>query len=105
MKIVERVAFLKELSKGKNILHLGCIDHDIDTYKNKTGRASWLHEELSKTANIVIGVDILSEYDEEIKKQGYDIRYGNVEDFDGIEIDLKFDYIIAGEIIEHLYNQ
>lgn len=105
MKIVERVAFLKEISKDKNILHLGCVDHDSGTYKDKTGRASWLHEELSKTAKKVIGVDILSEYDEEIKKQGYDIRYGNVEDFNGIEIDMKFDYIIAGEIIEHLYNQ
>lgn len=105
MEIVERVSFLKEISKNKNILHLGCIDHDIGTYKDKTNRASWLHEELSKVANKVIGVDIIPDYDDAIKKQGYDIRCANVENFDGVEIDMQIDYIIAGEIIEHLFNQ
>jgi hypothetical protein len=105
MRIVDRVGFLKEISAGKNILHLGCVDHDSFTYKDKMARASWLHEELNNVAANLIGIDILPEYDELIKKQGYDIRYGNVEDFKGIEIDMKFDYIIAGEIIEHLFNQ
>jgi len=105
VKIVNRVTFLKNICKDKTVLDLGCVDHDYFTYKDKMNRGEWLHEELSKVSKKIIGVDLISDYSDVIKEKGYDIRNGNIETFEGVEINEKFDVIIAGEIIEHLYNQ
>lgn len=105
MKIVNRVAFLKEICKNKTVLDLGCVDHDYFTFKDKMNRGEWLHEELSKVTKKIIGVDLISDYSDEIRERGYDIRYGNIETFEGVNISENIDVIIAGEIIEHLYNQ
>lgn len=105
MRIVNRVSFLKDICKDKTVLDLGCVDHDHFTFKDKMNRGEWLHEELSKATKKIIGVDMISEYSNEIRERGYDIRHGNIENFEGVEINEKIDVIIAGEIIEHLFNQ
>ncbi len=102
MKVVFRQQFLESYVKGKSVLDLGSIEHDLYRENIKSGK--WLFAKLQKNAKQVIGIDFLKEAVEELSAQGYDIRYGNVERLDESELSEEFDVIIAGELIEHLPN-
>lgn len=104
--IPNRVSFLTELSKGKNILHLGCLDH-LPLIDDKVRRNQWLHKELTTSALDCLGVDI----DEETltyvqSKYGYkNIILG---DFTKEKLPAiaskQWDYAILGELLEHIDN-
>ena len=83
--------------KGKEVLDLGCVNHN-SKYKNDP---LWVHGFLNKHSK-VLGVDILKEEVEKLKKEGYNIIYDDVET---MNLNKKFDVIVAGELIEHLSNQ
>jgi len=92
-----RIELIKNLCKDKNVLDLGCVDHDSRLERNDL----WLHKHIKNVANNLIGVDYLREEVENLKKKGYNIIFANVENFD---LNKKFDIIVAGELIEHLEN-
>ena len=91
--------------KNKNVLDLGCIEHDH--FRDRIQLGQWLHMNIKKTAGSLIGIDLLKEYIPELTSQGYQIYYGDVEKLNDIkEISgKKFDVIVAGDLIEHLFNQ
>jgi 2-polyprenyl-3-methyl-5-hydroxy-6-metoxy-1,4-benzoquinol methylase len=88
---------LMEKCKGKKVLDLGIVDHDV---KYET-RKRWLHRDLKKVSKEILGLDIDKESIEILKKRGYNVKFGNVENFNLKE---KFERIIAGDIMEHLNN-
>ena len=102
VQVVNKIEFIINYAGGKNVLHLGCIDHDLFEAKQK--RNVWLHEKLAEVAEGIVGLDILSEHIPLLRKKGHDIRWGDVEHFEDIDINMHFDLIVAGEIIEHLLN-
>jgi len=87
--------------EGNSILDIGCVATQLENVKRNIKSNCWLHEELAKRFSKVVGIDILKKEIQELKRMGYDIRYGNAEDF---ELNEKFDTIVAGELIEHLSN-
>lgn len=103
-KLINKNNFILSKCKNKNVLDLGCVDHDL--YKNKIVNDSWLHDKIKQISNSIIGVDILKENVEFLKTKGYKIVHGNVENLNEVpEINGKsFDIIIAGDLIEHLFN-
>ncbi|MDZ7265078.1 MAG: class I SAM-dependent methyltransferase [candidate division KSB1 bacterium] len=102
MKVVFRQPFIEEYVTGKVVLDLGSIEHDL--YRENIERGKWLFDKIHRRAKKAIGIDILPEAIEELKKAGYDLRYGDVEHLDQLKFEEKFDLIIAGELIEHLSN-
>src|SRR3989344_3969940 len=84
--------------KGKDVLDVGCIEHDLDR-KNK--ERIWVHDFLRENAKNVTGIDILEDDIKKLKWQGYDVHCMNAEKFN---FNKKFDVIFAGELIEHLSN-
>lgn len=85
---------------GRKVLDCGGIDHSFVEDKQKQG--IWLHGIIAQHAQRCVGVDILAERVAEINRQGqYQFTVGNVEElpFDG-----EFDVVVAGELIEHVYN-
>lgn len=92
-----RIALIRFLCKGKSVLDLGCIDHYAICEKH----SNWLHKHIKDVAKSVIGIDYLKDLCSELSKKGYDIRYGDVEHLD---LGRTFDCIVAGELIEHVYN-
>ena len=104
--IPDRIQLLAELSKGKSILHLGCLDH-LPLIDAKISKGQWLHKELTKAATQCLGVDINKEAMDYVKE-----KYG----FDNIiqrditgpvipEIAGKtWDFAILGELLEHIDN-
>jgi len=95
----DRIQFITELVKGKDVVDVGGIKHTINSEKSEL----WLHKKLVESANSVLGIDILEEDIRKAKELGYNFIYGNAERLDNY-VDRKFDVCVAGELIEHLAN-
>jgi SAM-dependent methyltransferase len=102
-EFVQRTEFIKEISAGKKVLHLGCTNHPYteDSIKNEM----LLHFDLEKTAKELYGfdydqagLDVLSKYN--VKN----LHRADLEQLEKVALDETFDVIIAGEMIEHLSN-
>jgi len=102
----DRIAILKELCSAKKIIHLGCADH-LDLIDSKIKHNIWLHKILDDSADKCIGIDI-NEQAIEYLRTNYkqeNVFAGNILD---MPLDIirneKWDYIVLGEIIEHVDN-
>lgn len=88
------------LVTNKDVLDCGGVDHWAMTMKQERG--DWLHGTIAEHARSILGVDILEESVEKVNAQGrYRFIVGNVEE---LGFDQEFDVVVAGEIVEHIYN-
>ncbi len=105
--IVNRDDYLLSIAKGKNILHVGFVDH-LPLLDAKIKRGNWLHKKLMDASNICYGVDINKEGIEYIQETyKYDNLYALDITRDTIPqeiVDTKFDYILIPDVIEHIGN-
>lgn len=90
-----KISFVVSYCRGKDVLDLGCVQHNPENYKSKY----WLHKALAQVANSLEGLDLYEAGVEYLKKLGYQVVVGNAEHFD---IGKKYDVIVAGDLIEHL---
>lgn len=74
--------FILSRCKNKNVLDLGCIEHDL--FQERMKKKEWLHMNIQKVAKSLIGVDILKEYITELNEKGFNIFFGNVEKLDEV---------------------
>ena len=102
-----RIAMLCDMFKGKRVIHVGCVDHNIEMISAKIGRRKWLHAELLKVCDRVAGVDINRAGIESIKNE---LGIDDVHCLDMTSDDLgllegeAWDTILLGELIEHIDN-
>jgi trans-aconitate methyltransferase len=81
-------------------LDFGGIDHCFVGQKKSQG--TWLHAMVASRASSCLGVDILADSVREINASGeYRFMESNVE---ALTFKEEFDVVVAGEIIEHVYN-
>jgi hypothetical protein len=98
---------LSSLCKGKEIIHIGCVDHNIETIKIKLRKGKWLHKILCDRAKRCFGVDI---HKEGIKYIAENLNLKDVAAFNIISdtnpaINNNFwDYMLIPDVIEHLNN-
>lgn len=103
LALVDRVAFLKKLCKGKKVLHLGCADYPFTQDSIDAGRL--LHFELDKITEELYGFDFDEKGLKILEENGATNLYqADLENLDAVDLDKKFDVIVAGEMIEHLSN-
>ncbi len=107
-KVVEaRMDKLIEFAKGKKIIHLGFCDH-LPLVQQKMDEGNWLHGLFLEHTEKCIGIDINKEAVEEIANK-YNIPDIYCHDIindpvlDVLTSD-TYDYIILGEILEHIDN-
>lgn len=97
---MQREEVILEYTAGKDVLDCGGIDHYASEEKLSTG--DWLHEKIHNRAKSCLGVDILNKNVDKINSQGkFKFIAANVEE---LTFSAQFDVVVAGEIIEHLYN-
>lgn len=103
IKLVHRSTYICNLCEGKKVLHLGATDAPVT--KDAIASGNLLHTYLENVCQEVIGIDINLEMIHWLKdKYGItNIRYGNIEKVGDYPKE-QFDYILAGEILEHLSN-
>jgi hypothetical protein len=106
-KILNRDDFLIHTSKGKNILHLGFVDH-VPLLDKKIEGDNWLHQKLIKSSNLCFGIDINDEGIKYIQhKYSIDDLYTVNVVLDKIPkeiLDVEFDYLLIPDVIEHIGN-
>lgn len=103
----ERISKILKLTKNKKVLHIGCCDH-IPLIEEKRKKKQWLHGLLVENCSKVYGIDINSEGINYLKNNlGINnVECANIIGEDSIEViqNEKWDYIILGEILEHVDN-
>lgn len=83
--------------KGPRVLDVGCAGHTI-----QIGSPNWLHGRLDEVYPDLHGIDVSRENIEALRSHGFgNLHLQSAESFD---LGVKFDTIVAGELIEHLSN-
>ncbi len=96
----DRYEIIKKYIIGKNVLDFGCVDHDWEKAISEK-KDFWLHGFICRYALKCVGVDIYEDEIKKLNKAGYTSIAGSAEN---IDLGRKFDVIVAGELMEHLYN-
>lgn len=105
-EVPERMSFVEKLIEGKNVIHFGCVDH-LETIESKLKLNTWFHKRLTEKAAQCAGIDINSQGIDYIRKLGYKDVYCMDIINDELPQELsgqKWDYLILGEILEHVDN-
>lgn len=89
---------IDQLIKNKDVLDCGCVGAPISSKKEFEKTSHAIH---MKHAGYILGVDILEEEVKKRKEMGYNVFCANVEN---MELNRKFDVVIAADLIEHLSN-
>ena len=98
---LSRVDFLREICRGKRVLHPGCSSGQF--IQDRIDRSSLLHGILQKEAQDIYGVDLDSASLAVMRRLGFDNLYeGNAERLDELSLDETFDIVLAGDLIEHV---
>ncbi len=102
-----RIDYLKELAKDKIILHIGFADHK-EIIRRKIEQKTWLHGILLEFSKECWGIDINEEAVNFVKK---DLEIKNVfcldiekDELPDAFLNKEFDYVLLGEVIEHIGN-
>ncbi|MEM9465100.1 MAG: class I SAM-dependent methyltransferase [Actinomycetota bacterium] len=97
--IENRIDFLADRCRGKRVLDIGCVAHDVGRFDDP----SWLHRHLADAADLCVGVDILEPQVAAMNEAGFDVVAHDLSTGLGPLADRgPFDVIVAGELIEHL---
>lgn len=100
---VQRLEVIKENCAGKKVLHLGCTNYPYTL--DAIEKDMLLHFSLETIASEIYGFDFDQAGIDMLAAHGSKNLYqADLEKLDDVEIDEKFDVIIAGEMIEHLNN-
>jgi hypothetical protein len=101
---IYRIDYLMQLTRGKYILHLGCVS-DPDMIKNEIAQGVWLHKLLTDNSAECLGIDINKEGIEFIKNNinMKNVIYADIQKDGILEIMRhKWDFIVLGEVLEHV---
>lgn len=104
--IPNRVELLAQLSTGKNVIHLGCLDH-LPLIDQKIKSGQWLHKRITDVAATCIGIDINQEANAYVQEK-YQVNNILIKDITADAIpeitQHQWDYAIVGELLEHIDN-
>lgn len=83
----------------KEILNL--VPNNISILNVGCAQNSYIHFELAKKSKKIVGIDTNQKGLKKIKQKGFEVY---AMDAENIKLSERFDYIVAGELIEHLSN-
>ncbi len=104
--IPDRISYVCDYSRGKKIIHVGCLDHE-QLIQKKIDADTWLHKKIDEVAAKQVGIDINRPALAFVKEKTI---YQNVfyEDITSDEPvgsmiqEEQWDAMILGEILEHV---
>lgn len=106
LRLIERDSWLVSLCRGKSVLHLGCTDYPVTQSAIEQNRL--LHQQLARSAKVVVGVDADEAGIQELRKlmPGYEFIVFNAERLtECAELAHRsFELVVAADILEHVCN-
>ncbi|MDH3493514.1 MAG: class I SAM-dependent methyltransferase [Acidobacteriota bacterium] len=100
---VQRLEVIESIASGQSVLHLGCTNYPYT--KEAIESDMLLHDSLQEVSGELYGFDQDRRGIEILEKRGTKNLYeAGLERLEEVDLDRKFDVIVAGEIIEHLNN-
>lgn len=97
--VVRKDPFLKELVRGKRIVHAGFSGRN----EGALAVPIWVHGELAQTAKELVGLDVDEQGIEAARAAGYQAVMADCQDPEAIRrLGMRVDMVVAGELIEHL---
>jgi 2-polyprenyl-3-methyl-5-hydroxy-6-metoxy-1,4-benzoquinol methylase len=102
----DRLQIIENLVAGRSVIHVGCVDH-IPLLDEKIKKNRWLHARMCKTAKRCLGIDINEEGIRYlIDTLGYsDVICADLTIYPLEEIlENQWDFLILGEVLEHIQN-
>lgn len=97
---LDRTSYLVKRVRNHSVLHIGCSDHPIT--RERLDNDSLLHVHLMKEASHVLGIDNSVDGINILKDAG--INNIILMDAENIILDEKYDFIVAGDVLEHMNN-
>jgi 2-polyprenyl-3-methyl-5-hydroxy-6-metoxy-1,4-benzoquinol methylase len=100
----DRLAMLDALLAAKRVVHVGCCDH-VSLIKRKIADNTWLHSRICGVAASCYGIDTSVEGIELMRSE---LGYSEVECADIVRDEVptissqEWDYMLLGELLEHL---
>jgi len=109
-KARNRENYILKLIKNKNIIDIGCVG--VGSWKRRIKNGTWLHKNIADIADRAYGFDLDTKCIEELKSYyPNNIHHLDICDKNAlaeinkvIENNLSIDYVICGEILEHLHD-
>lgn len=101
---LDRLTVLDSLLANKRVLHVGCCDH-VPLIKQKLAAGTWLHARICRVATSCYGVDTSAEG---IGLMRDELGYSEVTCADIVHDEVpaiekqEWDYMLLGELLEHL---
>lgn len=97
--IEDRGIFIVERCRGRRVLDIGCVAHDVD----RMASPDWLHGRVAAVADRCLGVDVLPDGIDTMRRAGFDAVAHDLSKGPGpVAAEGPFDVIVAGELIEHV---
>lgn len=99
-----RKRYTIDYCRGKNVLHVGCVDSGI--MEKRIAEKNHLHYHLSTVARRLIGIDINEDGISRLRESGFEAHVVDVQtDLDKLrELTRDMDVMVIPEVIEHLPN-
>jgi SAM-dependent methyltransferase len=91
-----RLEITLEYCRGKSVLDIGCVNHNIENVDVE----SWQHRAITEVASNVLGVDYLHDEVQELAKRGFRVLAADITK--PLDLNEQFDVIVIGHLIEHL---
>lgn len=106
-RLYSRIEQILEIVKDKKVLHIGCCDH-LELIENKIKHHIWLQGLLDEKCTDVLGIDIDDQATSFVNTNKLSINpvlCGDVTKYDFTNYNIeKYDYVLLGEILEHVDN-
>ena len=102
-----RIEWLREFCQNKKVVHVGCVDHEIEMVRQKLKRGKWLHAHLMEVSTRVLGVDIdalgIDKLRQEMQIDDLIVADLLVDSCEAIFED-QWDMMLLAEVLEHIGN-
>ena len=93
----QKIKFLTDKAKGKEVLDIGCVCHNPKNYNSRFN----VHRALKERAKVLTGLDLYKPGVDYLNEKGFNVVHGDACNF---EFEKPFDLITAGDIVEHIGN-
>ncbi|WP_445174280.1 methyltransferase domain-containing protein [Microcoleus sp.] len=106
-RIRERMEFVEDIVNGKSVLHIGCLDH-VPLIESRIQSGIWFHLRLTNIASECLGIDI-NQGDIDFVREKFhvsNIYFGDIISPTKNQriISKYWDYVVLGEVLEHIDN-